>query len=160
MKKMLCLLLAVFMVLSVAGCSGQGQKETTAAPLAQSSPVRVGYGRVCITPEVPCALSSTEQAVYDKVYDDIYLSCVAITDANDVTMLMCSIDISFLSNAELLMVLTSASKATGVPIKNISFTVTHNHSGINPQQEAVRDLLKNAAAHQGMAEYPPSLHPR
>jgi len=139
MKKVFSLLLVSAILLSLFGCTGETTDNS-------KSSLRVGYGRSCITPDTPTELSSTNQAVYDAVFADVYMTCIAITDDNDETVLMFTVDVSYLSTDQRMPLISAASKATGVPAKNISFTCTHNHSGLSPDVEMVQDILKSAAA--------------
>ena len=141
MKKILCLILSILLLASLVAC-GNSEIATTAA--TESAPsLKVGYSKVSIVPKSPLALSSSKQATYTAVYDDVFLTCIAITDAEDDTILMFTTDISYCSSANRKRLLTAAEKATGVPTENMFFSCTHNHSGLEPSGSAM-NILESA----------------
>ena len=146
MKKLICLILSLLLLLGLCACGEATPAETTEGPTPD---LRVGFGRVCITPKNKVALSSTKQATYDAVWADVYMTCVAIADAEGNTVLFFTTDISY-SDAKLRRNLIDiASEASGVPVENINFTCTHNHSGLSPSGTVVtllKDSIKECAA--------------
>ena len=141
MKKILTVLLAVLRVMSLLAC---GSSEKTATEPAATPNLRVGYGRVCTTPKNPVALSHTQQPTYSAVFEDVYVTCVAISDAQDNTLLLLTADLSHMTDTLKNGVLKQVSEATGVPQSNISFSVTHNHSGVDPSGSMLT-FMKDAA---------------
>lgn len=145
MKKSLCLLLALLLTLSLCACGGETATDTTAADdaAAESAPLLAGFGRSCITPKSKVALSSSQQDTYDAVWADVYMTCVALQDADDNTVLLFTTDISYIAANNRKTLVRAASETTGVPESNIVFACTHNHSGLEPSG-TVLTLLKNS----------------
>lgn len=141
MKKIFALFLALCLMLSLAAC---GAAEAPATESQQLPALRVGYGRVCTTPKNPVALTHTQQATYTGVYEDVYMTCVALSDAQDQTLLMLTADLSHMTDNLKNTILRSVSEATGLDQTHISFSITHNHSGVDPTGSQ-QTLLKNAA---------------
>lgn len=148
MKKLIPLLLTLAMLLSFVGC-GSGstgstpeQTGTTAATVLPD--LSVGYGRVSIVPKNPVALSHSQQATYSAVFEEVYMTCVAISDGDGNTLLLLTADLSAQTEPLKLSILRKVSAATGVPESNISFSITHNHSGTDPSGTMV-SLLESAA---------------
>ena len=139
MKKLFCLCLCLTLALSLLACGGGDTPTTTAAAPA----LQVGYSKVSIVPKKPLALSSTDLPEYIAVYEDVYMTCVAITDAEDETILLFTTDISYCAKATRQSLLKEASKASGVPVENMFFSCTHNHSGLEPSGPAT-SVLKTA----------------
>ena len=150
MKKILSLMLAFLLVMGLVACGGEAAVTTGAGGQAASTEVgelpalRAGFGRVCITPKNKVALSSSKQATYDAVWDDVYMTCVALADADGNTVLLMTTDISYISSSLRSAVVRLASEASGVPEGNIVFACTHNHSGLEPSG-SVSTLLKDSA---------------
>lgn len=127
MKKLVSILLVLIMVLGLCACSSE--KKPAAA---QSKEFRVGYSRVNITPNysVPLAgYGNTARRMNQGFVSYIYTTCIAITDADDSTVLLFTSDMLGV-NAELTAAFRKAvSEATGVPEERIMLTCTHSHSG-------------------------------
>ena len=140
MKKAFSLILVAALLISLCACGAEAQSG--ASPTAAGG-LQVGFSKVCITPKAPVALSSTNQATYTAVHEDVYLTCVAITDAEDNTILMFTVDVSYTNASNQQNLIELASKTTGVPEGNISYSCTHNHSGLDPSGTVIT-LLKNA----------------
>lgn len=153
MKRILSALLSLFVLLSLCACGGEAG-QSTAAPettqAAENPPLRVGYSKICITPKSPVALSSSNQPTYSGVYEDVYVTCIALSDADDNTVLMFTADISYTNASNQTAFIRVASEATGVPESNISYSCTHNHSGLDPSGTVIT-LLKNAMKEGGVA---------
>ena len=79
MKKLLCLLLAALMAASLMACAGGESAPTTTAP-AEKAALQVGYGRAAFTPSNPVKITNQEQSTFSAVYEDVYVTCVALTD--------------------------------------------------------------------------------
>lgn len=135
MRRIVCLILSALLLLSLAACGGSGDNAgTTAAP---APTLRVGYHKSSIVPKKPLPLSSTQLPEYMAVYEDVYATCIAITDVEDETLLMFTIDVSYTSENVRKSLLRAVEKATGIPISNMTYSCTHNHSGLEPSGSAV-----------------------
>jgi len=140
MKKLFCLFLVLVLTLPLCACGG----EAAATHSAADAPLQAGFGKVCITPKNKVALSSSDQDTYTGVYEDVYLTCIALRDASCNTVLMITVDVSYTNASNQTSIMREVSKETGVPESNISYSCTHNHSGLDPSG-TVLTLLKNAA---------------
>ena len=147
-NRFLAIFFAAILAVSVlAGCAGTnptdkpdgtGQADqTTKAPNPDdpySGQFRVGHGRVNITPQdaVPMAgYGDSDLRLSTGFLDYIYTTCVAITDENDDTLLMFTVDI-LASNKDITeKVKEQVSAATGVPVDHILFNASHSHSSID-----------------------------
>ena len=99
MKKIVSILLCLCMLLGLAACAKDEGGETTAA----KSSFRVGYSKINITPSQPVELSAyVSGRIYEDILDYIYLTCVAISDENDNTVLMYSVDMLNMQNTEII----------------------------------------------------------
>lgn len=137
MKKIMALLLAAVMLLSVCGCSffGQNEEPENPAPYSGSIPevegFQVGFGRSEIAPEesVPIAgVGNSTSRMSQTVHDIPYVSCFAVTDETGKTVLMCSVDIQRADKKIFDPVREILNLNTGIPIDQMFFTATHTHS--------------------------------
>ena len=125
MKKVLTLLLVFCLVFSLVACGGSGGKEG-------SDSLRVGYARVDITPNysVPLAgYGNTSMRMSQGFISKIYATCIAITDINDSSLMMITLDFTGAYPQMIVPMRESISKATGLPQERIMINVTHIHSG-------------------------------
>ena len=153
MKKLISILLASVMLLGLCACGGNGGDEAQAAPA-----FRVGFGRVDITPQPNTGL---EMGGYDNqisqgVLSYIYATCVAITDTEDNTLLLYTLDITDMYKDASDTLRAKLTDATGIPGENITLSCTHTHSA--PKKDwlvsAVDKLAE--AAHQALADRAPA----
>ncbi len=125
MKKLISSLLCLCLLLSLAACAKGEGGETTAA----KSSFRVGYSKINITPSQPVELAAYYSGrIYEEILDYVYLTCVAITDEKDNTLLMYSVDMLNMANSEISMLKTAITAKTDIPEENIFFTCTHTHT--------------------------------
>lgn len=91
MKKILTVLLCLFMVLSLCACAPSQDVHSTGTGF------RVGYGREKIMPEesVPLAGYGNTDRLSTGFLDPLYLDCIATTDAKGNTLLIFSGDTRF-----------------------------------------------------------------
>ena len=133
MKKLLSLILALVMVLSLVACGGAGAAEggnEAGGNEAASGALQVGYGKANITPDKPVALGGygrSDKRISQGVLSYLWATCIAITDANDNTILLFGLDITAAGEAYMNYV-EVVSKATGVPTENIVMSASHTHS--------------------------------
>lgn len=142
MKKILCAILSVLLACSLLACSGGENAATDTTAAAETPVLRAGYGRAAFTPKSPVKITNQAQSTYSAVYEDVYISCIALTDAEDDTVLLFTCDMIRCPDNLRIPLLRAASEATGVPEENMVFSVTHNHNGPNPS--AVSSELKEA----------------
>lgn len=125
MKKLVSMIVLAAMTLSLCACAGGGQSAN-----ASEATFRVGYAREDITPSKGVPLSgygNADKRISTGILDFLYATCVAITDAQDNTVLLISQDLT--SSNFYKEIRTLVNQATGVPEDNIMLAATHTHSG-------------------------------
>lgn len=137
MKKVLCLIFAAMLLLQT-GCGAQQNREET----QMNKTFQVGFGRTDITPTYGVPLSgygNTHLRISNNIISDLWITCVAIRDAQGNDLLLISQD---LSNgywaSEVLPILSSA---TGIPQDHIMLASTHTHCG--PDQTSGLQSIKD-----------------
>ena len=163
MKRVLSLLLAVLLVVSLCACGapdGAGAANTTstaggnttAAGSDGAGTFRVGYGKENITPDDPVPMGGygrSDQRISTGTLSYLWATCVAITDADDNTIILMVVDLC--NSAEASQIAPNISEATGVPVENIVISATHTHSSPDfsyTQMPAVSRALKKT--HDGL----------
>lgn len=100
----------------------------------QSAPegFRVGYGTMSITPAkqgLPLSgYGNSADRTSTAVWDDLYVSATAITDAQNNTVLLITCDLQRPQEAVTDVIRTHISRSTGVPFENIIISASHSHS--------------------------------
>lgn len=162
MKRILCTILCLLMVFSMAACGGEQPASTTAPattePQAQEGAFSVGFGRVCITPPMGVSLQGyadpdTRRA--DSVMDDLYVTCIAFQDANGTQALVFTVDNIRTEPKIANSVRRAIEKELGIPEANILYCATHSH---NTQDSGAYDAKGTAleAAKQAIADLKPA----
>ena len=137
MKKILAILLVFVMTLSLCACGGSEEeggkeagKETTFDTLA------VGVSRQDITPDNPigCHINGggDPNRLAEGILDDLTITCIAITDKENNTVLFYSQDIHNPVPSFTNIYRQRIADATGIPFENIYMTATHTHSSLMP----------------------------
>lgn len=125
MKKLISLVAAVLLVLGLCACNASGSGDKQAAGF------RVGFGSAVATPEENVYLmgyGNDKDRMSEGVLTDILITCVAVTDAKDNTVLMYGLDMMKMENALAVPYAKAISDATGVPVENITLSASHSHS--------------------------------
>ena len=142
MKKLFAMVLALAVLLSLAACGSSSEATpTTEAPLS----FRVGYHKVNITPENPTGLAgygNIEERKHTTVLDYIYLTCVAISDENDETVLLFSADLCSIKDVTVAALRNKVNGATGIPKENMIFNSSHTHSA--PYADGIPTIMDKA----------------
>lgn len=125
MKRIVCITLTLLMLLSLCAC-GDAQEETT---------FLVGYGRVDLSPKgytVPLTgyggNGGDTGRNSEGILDPIYFTCVAITDEQGNTALICTTDQLATMQAEVNSLRSRVNEAFGIPKENLVVSATHTHS--------------------------------
>ena len=144
MKKTIVALLCMAFVLMCVGCREEAPQETE----AQEGEFTVGYGRANVTPKVPVGLTGFGNAstrISDNLLSYLYLTCLAVTDADGNTVLLYGVDATT-SDGDVTMALRSAvEKATGISGENIMISATHTHSAPEITNPVFQSLLLTGA---------------
>ena len=153
MKRFLCAILSVLLVLGLfAGCDGAGEGETE----GQTNTFSVGYAKAVISPETSVYLCGYGDAREDRMStgtaEDLYSVVTAITDAEGETVIIIAADLLLSTQAFVDPIRKEASKRTGVPIDNIMFHCTHNHSGPDANGDMVYRTLMTERTLQAVEE--------
>ena len=137
MKKILTMILAASMLMLCA-CSETPQSQETEATTIASLPTEAqdhglcaGFARADITPEAPVPLAgygSAEKRISRAVLDPLYVQVLALTDAEDNTVLLINWDATRSYTQVQELARQSITQATGVPMDKIYLGATHTHS--------------------------------
>ena len=89
---------------------------------------RVGFSRICITPEEPMpptGFANDAVQFHKDILDDIQASCIALTDADDNTALLITIDACWIQDTLGIPLRKAIWEATGVPEDHVYLCATH-----------------------------------
>ena len=121
MKKFIAFLLALWIVLGLCACGGNGGEHAA---------LQAGFGRANISPTKPLGMSGygdAETRLSGAILDDIYATCVAFREG-ETTFLVFTVDVCGVSNVAGNQLRSTVSSATGVPQEHIFVGATHTHS--------------------------------
>lgn len=143
MKRLICTLLCMVMILSLVACGGSTEEssatteqtlppETTAAldVLHSGEGFRVGYARVDITPKKSVPLGgfgNTSMRMSVNVLRRLYATCIAIADEQDNLILLYALDLQGSQN--LLTSRDVVAMQMGIPSYHIVYNSSHTHAG-------------------------------
>lgn len=132
MKKLLCVVLVLVMVLGLCACGGKGGKTF--------DKLHVGVAREDITPDNPIGAhingGGDPNRLAEGILDDQTITCIAITDKTGNTVLFYSQDIHNPVEEWTTAYRKNISEETGVPFENIYMAATHTHSALGPQDDS------------------------
>ena len=135
-----CLLLSSLLSLSLIGCGNQTVHKTTPGTFS------VGYGKADISPEKSVYLSGYGDPVSERmstgVAERLYATCVAITDAKGVTVLLISLDLLNPHDEVVGPIRQRLAKQTGIPFDQIMVCCSHNHSGPDMRDTVYAELME------------------
>ena len=155
MKKLLSLILALVLTVSLCACGTSGEKTegTDEGAGAAADILQVGYGKADITPLDPVPMGgygrSTDR-ISKGLLNYLYVTCIAITDADGNTILLYGMDTTSPGEAYMNCA-ADVSNATGVPLQNIVMSASHTHSapdysaGVGDAVQTLKRGLLNAA---------------
>lgn len=97
----------------------------------QESSLSAGFGRVCITPVEPMPLAgfgNDAERFHQCVLDDIYATCVALTDDTGSCALLITLDLCWVEDRMGAALRQAICRDTGVAEDRIYLCATHTHS--------------------------------
>lgn len=127
MKKLISLLLAVFLVLGLCACGGSAGEEEKAG---SADGLQVGYGKVNITPGYVVGLggySDAETRASQGFVDYVYAICIAVK-SGDETILIYTIDTCGLGKNDQDKIRQRVNLVTGIDKEKIFIGATHGHN--------------------------------
>ena len=132
MKKLICLILALMMVLGLCACTGSGNSEgeTQGQEGGQAAGLNVGFAKINITPDYSVGLggySDAETRRSEGFIDYIYITCIAVTEGEE-TILLYTLDNCAASKSVADKFRNAITPATGIPAEKIFVGATHGHS--------------------------------
>jgi hypothetical protein len=144
MKKILSLLLAAVIVLSLCACGGAKAGGTTAptepmSALAASTGLKdgqilAGYAMCDITPEdsVPMGgFGNPDQRMSTGFLDYLYATILVVTDKYDNTAILVGMDLCGSAGGLFTGLRTALSETYGIPESSIVFSASHTHAAPN-----------------------------
>ena len=151
MKRFLSVFLVLIMILSLCACGGAEEKE----PLT----FRVGFGRSEITPRGTAVQlwgygDGDKERAAQGVLDPIYFTCVAVSDEQDNTLLICTTDQLGTEAQTVNKLRKMVNEEYGIPKENLVVSATHTHSSVPDDKimnfvdlamQAIRDALADRA---------------
>lgn len=162
MKKIISLLLCVVLALGIfSGCDQSGESNSGTEQLSGFS---VGYGKADISPEHSVYLCGygdpVEERMSTTVTERLYANCVAFTDEVGQTIIFISTDLLLAYETWVKPIREQIAEEHGIPVDNVMFHCTHNHSGPSANHDArYRQLLTDRcveAARTAMADRKPA----
>ena len=158
MKRMIAFALTLAVCL-LAGCQ-QAEKPGETTPVAAFS---VGYGQESISPDHSVYLCGyndpKEERMSTMVAEALYATCVAFSDEDGNTVILLSLDLLLANKTVVGIVQDQISKETGVPVEQILYHTTHNHTGPDYSDPVYRQKVISAcskAAKDAMADRKPA----
>lgn len=147
MKRFISVLLAALLILLLPACADVEEQpvETTEAPPDLLGRFTVGCAVVEITPRESMPLAGYGRSglrMSNGMLSYLYAGCVAITDPEGSTVILCSLDLYDTAHADRMR--TVISEAAGVPVENVMVSATYTHSApdlTDTEYPAVRNYL-------------------
>ena len=125
MKRIICVLLTLVMLLGLCACGGEGGGT-------KAKGLQVGFGRESIVPDtqsVQIAGGDASARLSEGYLDEVAATCIAITEGEE-TILLYTIDF-IVVDAKVYSAQAMIAEATGIPPENIILNTTHTHSGVS-----------------------------
>lgn len=113
--------------------------------MMQNDFFRAGFGRTDITPDEPVPLAgfgNTSKRFNKVVRDQLYATCVAISDGSDSTVLLFHIDLILLGQTEVDAIRDGITQQLGITQDRIMLCCTHTHSGPDTGNKAEPSILR------------------
>ena len=100
--------------------------------MSETTKLSVGFARVDITPKEPVPLGgfgNTMFRIFKTIRDPLMASCFAVTDDQDTTVLLVSLDLSVIENRIADRIRGEINTRYGVPVENIILSAIHTPAG-------------------------------
>ena len=156
MKRFLCLALAVLLALGLLACGGNAEKEEGKAEKpAWAGQFAVGYGRADVTPDHSVGMRGFGDVRQSTgVLNKLYITCIAVTDETDNTVLLYTFDCKNMGEAKLRTIREAVAAKTEIPVEKIFIGATHTHSSPDAIEEYVTFSAEKAvlAAQDALAD--------
>ena len=166
MKRIICMIMAFLMLVSVVACgttpgttddttdavtdavtdadtdAATDSATTEAATVAATGKIdaapytgvfKAGYARTDITPKFPINMNTG--TTMTEAVDPLYCTCIAVNDGEN-TFLFFSLDLKNMAGNICDVVRKKVNAATKIPVDNMMFAPTHNHSTPTPGNPA------------------------
>lgn len=143
MRKTITFILALVMVMTLVACGGESAQpqaqQDDAAPKYDT--LQVGFGKAKIQPPdtaIHLTGGGDPNRIATGVFDELFLTCIAVSDTEGNTALFYTVDIQSASDQWTKPAKEFISQRTGIPTTNIFFASTHSHSvpGLTTKTEA------------------------
>lgn len=144
MKKFISLILLAVMLLSLCACGAKPMVDEGGQTASEEKTFRVGYARYDITPteSVPLGgFGNTDKRLSTNILRRLYVTCIAITDEQDNTILLYGCDFQQ-PNQTIMNVRPVISQATGVPENQIMINGSHTHAGPDMSQTGFESIQR------------------
>ena len=105
---------------------------------------KIGFGRVDITPTESVPLSGmgiTSKRMSRVVRDALYATCIALTDEQDTTVLLYTVDLQSTAGT-VLSTRSKIAELTGVPEDHIFMSATHTHAGPHVDNQEIESCAR------------------
>ena len=147
MKKRIILALCLIILSCMTACNDNSASADPTQP-DYSGTFRAGFGRVDITPDLGIGLAGygddgTRRA--QEILDPLYMTCVALTDAKENTVLLITYDNIRTEPSVYNAVVAKITKKLGIPKENIIYSATHTHNSPDSANGNYSTVIKDAA---------------
>ena len=138
MKKIISLLLAFVLMLSLVACGGDGEtadkgdSNAVAGPTLKEGQLLAGYAKVDITPEDSVPLGgygNTDQRMSTGFREPMYATILVLTDAEGNSAVIVGLDMVSSSSGFHDGLRTSIAQKLDIPESSVVLTASHMHSG-------------------------------
>ncbi len=150
MRKVFSILLVFCLVLCAVGCGSEENAKTDSKKRAKAEitddykgEFRSGFARVEIMPEENTPLAgygNTDKRISNGYLSLLEMSCIAVSDEENNTILLFSVDNIGLSTGEVNQLKNSVMQATGISVDNLEFNCSHSHSAPDTSQTGMGSI--------------------
>lgn len=142
MKRILALVMCVFMAAGLfAGCEG-GQEEKQKLGDVTFDSFAVGYAKADITPDPESQImlagnNDHTTRLSTRVQEPLWANCIAFTDTDGTTVLLFGMDLHGTAEGITDAVRAAVEEQTGIPGSHIQFNASHTHSAPSTGYSAI-----------------------